>query len=374
MMVEQMLNCALLDRLINKNQTFLLFKEPHSPHPSLAVFPDSSIEYLYHTQALDGKSGYVFAPFEPNENYPIVLLQSFSIFTGEAAINAFLETIIADRMCEDTRIEGLSDRKTHESLSRIDYETAFYAFHNAVVGGDCQKVVLSRKYVTERPSGFSPSQLFQVACTTYAEAYVYLFHTPLSGTWLGSTPEALLMGDGNTWKTVALAGTQASKTNTEASWDTKNRLEQQIVSEYMEHALGEYGLNVEKKGPYSSKAAQLVHLKTTFQFNMPSSMNKRLGTLIAGFHPTPATCGFPKDNAMQLIRQHEQHERAYYCGFLGSIQEAGITRLFVNLRCMCILPTTLVLYAGGGIMADSTCDSEWEETESKLQTLLSLLI
>jgi len=373
MKVETMLNFALLDRLINKDQSFLLYKEPHSHHPSLAVFSASSIEYVYHIHELNGKSGYVFAPFEANEEHPIILLKEVAFFSGERAINAYLKTIETEVAIEEICFTQTVVPVAVSTLARQNYELAFEACHNAVVGGECQKVVLSRKHSIERPSGFSPARLFQAACSTYDEAYVYLFHTPKSGTWLGSTPEDLLMGNGTSYETVALAGTQPSKFNTEAMWDTKNCLEQQIVSDYIERTLEELGLNAEKQGPYSSKAGQLVHLKTTFQFEMPTNMEIGLGTLIDCLHPTPATCGFPKENAMQLIRQHECHDRSYYCGFVGSLREGKTTRLYVNVRCMCIKPTSLMLYAGGGIMADSSCDSEWEETESKLQTLLSLL-
>jgi len=373
MNVEPMLNFALLDRLINNDQAFLLYKEPQSLHPSLAVFSDSSIDYLYHTRELNGKSGYVFAPFEPNEEHPIVLLKAVAFFSGETAINAYLEKIVSEMSLQETRFSHSVVLVADKKFARKSYETAFEACHNAVVGGDCQKVVLSRKYSMERPSGFSPARLFQNACTKYAEAYVYLFHTPKSGTWLGSSPEALLMSHGTSYQTVALAGTQASQPNTEVMWDAKNRLEQQIVSDYVERTLEEFGLNPEKQGPYSIEAAQLVHLKTTFHFEMSESTNIGLGTLLDGLHPTPATCGFPKEKAMQLIRRHERHDRSYYCGFVGSIGVEEATHLSVNLRCMCILPTMLVLYAGGGVMADSSCDLEWEETESKLQTLLSLL-
>lgn len=363
-----MLNYALLDGLITTNQTFLLYKEPLSVNLELAVFSASSIECVYHTHDLDGKSGYVFAPFEPNESHPIVLLNDATLYQGEEAINRYVEHRINLPVTSSASTCSVSG-----SVSRETYETAFNACHNAVIEGECQKIVLSRKLETARPRRFSPGRLFAAACETYTEAYVYLFHSPITGTWLGSTPEALLTGDGASWQTVALAGTQAFKPDSEIRWDAKNRLEQQIVSDYVEQTLGSWGIQAEKQGPHSIRAAQLVHLNTTFQFNLPASLEGKMGSLIDKLHPTPATCGFPKEKAMRMIRQVEAHDRSYYCGFIGSLSEHGSTRLFVNLRCMCIQPTALVLFAGGGIMAESTCESEWEETESKLQTLLSLL-
>jgi isochorismate synthase len=51
----------------------------------------------------------------------------------------------------------------------------------------------------------------------------------------------------------------------------------------------------------------------------------------------------------------------------------GKTDLYVNLRCASMSDQGLVLYAGGGLMPDSELQSEWEETEVKLQTLLTLI-
>lgn len=373
MKIEPMNYCALLDGLINKDQVFLLYKEPHSLHPNLAVVPASSVECLFHTEHLNGKTGYVFAPFEPNEAHPLVLLENYTLYTGYASIFMFLEEQAIHPMTTENVPECATVDHSRKTLEKNHYKKAFKEIHAAVVEGDCQKVVLSRNCFIERPSHFSPAGLFEAACLNYPEAYVYLFHSPVTGTWLGSTPEALLMGEGGNWQTAAVAGTQQSHAATNVVWDEKNRQEQQIVSDYVEHTLGAFGIQTEKSGPYPTHTGKLVHLKTQFRFNIPPDMVDQLGTLIGALHPTPATCGFPKEQAMELIRRHEQHDRSYYCGFLGSILENETAQLYVNLRCMHITPAGLVLYAGGGIMPDSTCESEWEETESKLQTLLSLL-
>ena len=69
-------------------------------------------------------------------------------------------------------------------------------------------------------------------------------------------------------------------------------------------------------------------------------------------------------------------ERSYYSGFTGLIDPTGDTRLFVTLRCMQIEGGTesvaYRLYAGGGLLKDSECQSEWEETEAKMNTMRQL--
>ncbi len=350
----------------------MLFREPGATDISLAVFSASSIETFLEPSRLNGKTGYVFAPFEPTATHPIVLLNQPTVYVGEEFIRPYLESILTHGIEESVHADSLLSFD-EGSEEKKQYEVAFSACHSAINQGKCQKLVLSRKHTIRRPDSFSAGNLFEKACGAYPEAYVYLFHTPITGTWLGSTPEALLLGKGESWQTVALAGTQQSIDKTCVSWDVKNREEQQIVTDYVEQALDGLGLRTEKYGPVSINAGQLVHLKTTFQFSIPCKKELSLGTLIDILHPTPATCGYPKDMAMRLIKDFERHDRSYYCGFVGAIRNDDETQLYVNLRCMSITPNTLILYAGGGILAESSCESEWEETESKLQTLLSLL-
>jgi isochorismate synthase len=77
--------------------------------------------------------------------------------------------------------------------------------------------------------------------------------------------------------------------------------------------------------------------------------------------------------AMDDIRQTEKHSREYYTGFLGPTGIDDLMQLYVNLRCMKILDDRCVLYIGGGITQDSVPEDEWEETEIKADTLLSVL-
>ncbi|MGB0175928.1 MAG: chorismate-binding protein, partial [Owenweeksia sp.] len=94
--------------------------------------------------------------------------------------------------------------------------------------------------------------------------------------------------------------------------------------------------------------------------------------LLYNLHPTPAVGGWPKKEALAYIEDHEKHDRAYYSGYFG-LRTKDSFAYYVNLRCMQVYNNAVVLYAGGGILADSDPVSEWEETEAKLQTLLRVI-
>ena len=91
--------------------------------------------------------------------------------------------------------------------------------------------------------------------------------------------------------------------------------------------------------------------------------------MLKELHPTPAVCGLPKAEAYAFIPENEGYERRYYSGFIGWLDPEGATAISVNLRCMEIRSNEAKLYAGGGILASSEVQMEWEETEEKLKSL-----
>ena len=78
------------------------------------------------------------------------------------------------------------------------------------------------------------------------------------------------------------------------------------------------------------------------------------------------------DITKELILKKEVHKRELYTGFIGEIHNTS-TSLYVNLRCMKITSNQFHIYVGGGITSKSDPQEEWEETEIKAQTMLSLI-
>jgi isochorismate synthase len=145
-----------------------------------------------------------------------------------------------------------------------------------------------------------------------------------------------------------------------------------LVSHYIRTQLCSFGVHAEEEGPYTVRAGQMAHLKTSFRFSLPHA--GRLGDLLRLLHPTPAVSGLPKDAASRFITANEGYDRRYYSGFAGWLDQKGRSDLYVNLRCMNISPHALTLYAGGGLMPSSVPGDEWMETEDKLQTMLSVIL
>ncbi len=83
--------------------------------------------------------------------------------------------------------------------------------------------------------------------------------------------------------------------------------------------------------------------------------------------------GAPKIRAMQIIRELEPTPRGIYCGAIGWIGLDGAISLNLAIRTMVLQGDMVHLYAGGGIVAQSTPDAEYAEILAKLRGMLLAL-
>ena len=91
--------------------------------------------------------------------------------------------------------------------------------------------------------------------------------------------------------------------------------------------------------------------------------------LLQKLHPTPAVGGSPRRKALALIRSLEQHQRGWYAGACGFISE-DVSEFTVAIRSGLCTPHALYLYTGAGILQGSEPDQEWQELDSKLNSML----
>lgn len=364
MISEEISKIETIDTLIRQGRSFAIYRIPGEEAPRFVMQTSGSVRLLNNIEELNEQQGFVIAPFRASRECPIVLIRPDSIRMPEQDKKEYIRM---DLDFHPNGTESISERKTKD-----DYIHCFDSFIKPLQENTLDKLVLSRSLTLDREAGFSPAKAFYKACGQYLRSYVYLCHTPETGTWLGGTPEILLSGEKGEWLTVALAGTQPLQNGELPShWNDKNKREQLLVSNYIYDRLSSLGIESTMEGPYSAHAGALCHLKTDFRFRLEDS--NRLGDLLKLLHPTPAVCGLPKEEAYQFILEHEGYNRHYYSGFIGWLNPAGRTDLYVNLRCMNIHHDTLSLYAGGGLLASSCPEDEWQETEDKLQTMRALL-
>lgn len=260
---------------------------------------------------------------------------------------------------------------------------------DAIQQGDLRKVVLSRTKQVDFADLPDAVALFDRLCIKYPTAFISAVSIPeLGQIWLSATPERLISqrADG-IFETMALAGTQSAtqpdgtpKRPGDAMWSQKEIEEQALVCRYIIECFKKIRLREYiEVGPKTIVAGNLMHLSTCFTVDTRAVNYPQLSTVMLRLlHPTSAVCGIPRDRAMDFIRQHEAHDRELYAGFLGPVnypmnEEGPSSQLFVHLRCMKLEGKVATLYAGAGLTEDSVPEREWQETELKCQTLLSVL-
>lgn len=364
MISEETNKYQIIDTLIRQGRSFAIYRIPGEETPRFVMQASGSARLFYNIEDLNEQQGFVIAPFKVSRECPIVLIRPDY---SELPENGQTDYIRMDLEFLPKGNENTSERKTKDN-----YIHCFDSFIKPLKEKQLDKLVLSRSLTLDRDAGFSPAKAFYKACKQYIRSYVYLCHTPQTGTWLGGTPEIILSGEKGEWHTVALAGTQPLQNGELPTyWNDKNRKEQQLVSTYIHDRLSSLDIDSTMEGPYPARAGALCHLKSDFRFRL--ERRDKLGDLLTLLHPTPAVCGLPKEEAYRFILKNEGYDRRYYSGFIGWLNPEGRTDLYVNLRCMNIGEQLLTLYAGGGLLSSSELTDEWQETEDKLQTMRALL-
>lgn len=363
----------LIDCLTHSRFSFAFYRLPWTDECYFVMQTSESPLKLNDITELNGQKGFVMAPFQQTDEHPLILIKPDIVAYDWQEISQSLSSlpyVDAILTCKSQPGQAVSPLNETERYDR--YYAAFRHFMEPLKEKKIKKLVLSRPTFWPIDENFSPLATFIKACNAYPRMMIYLCHTPVTGTWLGSTPEILLSGHAQHWNTVALAGTLPIQNGVEPQeWSDKNKEEQALVAEYVRKIVKKYGRKMTEKGPYTARAGQLVHLKTDFFFQLKET--GFLGDILKELHPTPAVCGLPKTEAYEFILAHENYDRRYYSGFCGWLDPDGHTDLYVNLRCMEIRTHETKLYAGGGILPSSEVRAEWEETSAKMKTMRNLL-
>jgi len=95
--------------------------------------------------------------------------------------------------------------------------------------------------------------------------------------------------------------------------------------------------------------------------------------LLRGCFPGGSITGAPKLRAMQIIEELEPHRRGVYCGAIGYIGFDGNMDVNIAIRTLIHSHGTIRFWAGGGIVADSGLEEEYQETFDKAAAMLKLL-
>jgi len=342
-----------IEQLLQLKTPFVAYRKPSDKTIYLMVQQDDALYYLNNYS----QKGFVFAPFDDQEKTILFPLDKceLSNFSYDQE-NSFIPQ-------KEMKEEYLSDEQPKRNHIELVTKGIDFLKKEKV-----KKVVLSRK---EKVSigKILKGALFNRLIQHYPLTFVSVCYHPKVGLWMGATPETLLRVEDNIFTTMSLAGTQRYRGKDHEDWGAKEKVEQQIVTDFIVSQLNDFKLEISK--PISKKAGSLLHICTEIKGELNS--NDQLEVLIKKLHPTPAVCGLPKEESKSFILKNENYDREFYTGFLGELNMNNTSDLYVNLRCMQMDGQNASLYIGGGITKESNPISEWEETVTKSEVMKRVL-
>jgi len=243
---------------------------------------------------------------------------------------------------------------------------------DAIATGELEKVVLAREVLIEADAPFDARDVVRRLVGQQPGAFVYAIEG-----FVGASPELLVRRAGRVVESRPVAGTtlaDRAESLRALAASVKDNREHQFVVDGIMATLQEpcEELTVDAT-PHVAVFGPVAHLATPIRGRLrepaPSALD--LARLL---HPTPAVGGTPRGEALAAIRALEGFDRGLYAGPVGWVDARGDGEWAIALRGAELSGTRARLVAGAGIVAGSDPDSEWAETQAKLEPMLRALV
>lgn len=265
------------------------------------------------------------------------------------------------------------------NMTREQYGQAFGRIMDYIREGDCYQVNLAQRFAA-RATGdaWSAYQRLRVINPAPFSAY---FSTPYARI-LSASPELFLQVAGGCVETRPIKGTRPRSGHARADAEIaealrasgKDRAENVMIVDLLRNDLSKNcrpgSVRVPKLFDVESYAT-VHHLVSTVTGELNAGRDAI--DLLRGCFPGGSVTGAPKLRAMQIIEELEPHRRGVYCGAMGYISCDGGMALNIAIRTMVVSGGEIRFWAGGGIVADSVMEDEYQETFDKAAAMLKLL-
>ena len=250
----------------------------------------------------------------------------------------------------------------------------------AIGAGRVAKVVLARTLDVRPRVDIDPITVLGHLWEANRGTHVFLFEPRPGRVVLGAAPETIATLRHGMFHATAVAGSirpGASEEEQAGLADSllssgKDRAEHRIAVDDMLERLDRVaeGVSAEPE-PHVLALPAIQHLESEIRARVHGDTT--VLEVLAALHPTPAVCGFPRDQAQELLAQEEGFERGWYAGPVGWFDLEGNGMFAPALRSAVLSEGSWRLYAGAGIVEGSSPGAEWTETAIKLETVLRAL-
>jgi menaquinone-specific isochorismate synthase len=262
-----------------------------------------------------------------------------------------------------------------------EYRVAVARALARIAAGEFGKVVLARAQDLTADRALHPLRVLNGLRQRFPDCYSFSFSHGTGPSFIGASPERLLRVRQGTLETEALAGSirRGAGASEDAALATtllrseKDRREHGQVLEDILARLAPLGIVPEPPGaPQIRRLANVQHLHTPVRGALPAGVHPL--DVLAAMHPTPAVGGSPREAAVAAIRALEGFPRGLYAGALGWLNGRDGGEFFVGIRPALVEGARARVYAGAGIVAGSTPEKEFAETELKFKAMLDAIV
>lgn len=262
------------------------------------------------------------------------------------------------------------------NTTRERFDTMIDAAKEYMIAGDIFQVVLSQRF--SAPFNLPAFSLYRAL--RQVNPSPFLFYLSFGGfTLVGSSPEILVrLRDGEV--TIRpIAGTRKRGRDR----DEDRLLAKDLLSDAKE--VSEHLMLLDLGRNDVGRVAQIGSVTTTQRMtienyshvmhivsNVVGQLDRRfdaLSALIAGF-PAGTVSGAPKIRAMEIIDELETHRRSFYAGCIGYFSSDGNMDTCIALRTALVKDGVLHVQAGGGIVAESNAEDEYQEALNKARAVM----
>ena len=287
------------------------------------------------------------------------------------------------------RICGLGSPKKTEAFevtgaitsnfTAASYREAFREVQKYLLEGDCYQINLAQRYAAAASGDAYAAylELRKLSPAPYS-AFLDFPHVQI----LSASPERFLNVQQGRVETRPIKGTRPRSPDRaedqrlahELGQHPKDRAENLMIVDLLRNDLNKCcepgSVKVTKLFEVES-FANVHHLVSTVKGTLQRGCDAL--DLLRECFPGGSITGAPKQRAMEIIECLEPDRRGVYCGAIGYIGFDGNMDTSIVIRTLVYSGAGIRCWAGGGIVADSNCDSEYQETLDKAAAMLELL-
>lgn len=265
------------------------------------------------------------------------------------------------------------------NFSKNKYLEAVSKAKNYIKEGDIYQVNLSQRFSGEsRVPSLNLYQRLRQNSPSFFSAYFDCQDYQI----ISSSPERFLCLDKKRVITSPMKGTRPRSNNNkkdnflkkELLKSIKDKAELMMIVDLERNDLGRIcSYNSIKVNSMRSLEKYKTVYQTTATISGKLYPNKNITDLLKATFPGGSITGCPKIRAMQIIEELEPHRRGIYTGSLGYISFTGDMDLNILIRTILKIKNQVYFQVGGGIVADSIAEKEYEETLVKAKAMKEAL-